>query len=398
MQQMLIDVEGRTFPEILEDWVLAPLSMTSSTYEQPLTGDRLKLAAAGYLPDGSPTNGKRHTYPEMAAAGLWTTAEDLARFAIEVQETYRGAGKGVLSQETVKRMLTPFVSDSYGLGFGVNRFDEEIYFGHGGWDEGFSSQLMAHRDKEYGVAVLTNSNHPDFIDELIRSVALAYDWDSYVTSYDRMSMADPEVDAIVGRYAYESDEVITVYQESGRVFFKYLRWEPMEIVKVGENMFVRKERRTPFAFKADPDDGKQHIVFQYEDKPDEFKYPKMQEGAKVPYEWLTEGNFEKAVEAYGLLKQKNPDDPAVAEESLNDNGYQLLNQDRGRLAADLFRVNTVLYPESFNVYDSYAEACLKNGDRQLAIENYQKSLKLNPENGNAKRRLAELEAGLKAGQ
>jgi CubicO group peptidase (beta-lactamase class C family) len=392
MQQMLIDVEGRTFPEILNEWVLSPLTMTSSTYEQPLTGDWLRLAAAGYLPDGSPTKGKRHTYPEMAAAGLWTTAEDLARFAIEVQETFNGAGRGVLSQETVKRMLTPFVNDSYGLGFGINKFEEDVYFGHGGWDEGFSSQLMAHRDKGYGVVVLTNSNHPAFIDELIRSVALAYNWDNYVPSYDRMPITDSEVDIVVGRYAYESDEVITVYRESGRLFFKYLRWEPMEVVKVGNNLFVRKERRTPFAFKVNPTDGRQNIVFQYKDKAEEFKYPRMQEGVNVPYEWLTEGNFDKAVEEYKALMKKSPEDPAIVEETLNGNGYDLLAQGNGKLAAEVFRLNTVLYPESSNAYDSYAEACMEIGETDLAIENYRKSLKLNPENINAKKKLEELEA------
>ncbi len=96
MQQMLIDVEGKAFPEIMKDYVLNPLNMSNSTYDQPLTGDQLKHAASGYLPDDTMTKGERHTYPEMAAAGLWTTAEDLAKFAINVQETAAGKSTSVL--------------------------------------------------------------------------------------------------------------------------------------------------------------------------------------------------------------------------------------------------------------------------------------------------------------
>ncbi|MEJ0029572.1 MAG: serine hydrolase [Bacteroidota bacterium] len=58
-------------------------------------------------------------------------------------------------------MLTPVDSNAgYALGLGITGRDGEIYFGHGGWDEGFSSEMVAHRDKGYGVVVLTNSNHP----------------------------------------------------------------------------------------------------------------------------------------------------------------------------------------------------------------------------------------------
>ena len=56
-------------------------------YEQPLLAGRQKLAATGHQSDGKPIAGRWHTYPEIAAAGLWTTPSDLARFAIEVQNS-----------------------------------------------------------------------------------------------------------------------------------------------------------------------------------------------------------------------------------------------------------------------------------------------------------------------
>ncbi|WP_159471629.1 serine hydrolase [Dyadobacter sp. 3J3] len=179
MQQMLIDIEKKPFPAVMKSRVLDPLQMKNSTYDQPLPSDKLKLAATGYLPDGTMTKGKRHTYPEMAAAGLWTTSDDLARFAIDIQLTLQGEGSKVLSKTAAEQMLTP-VLGTYGLGLDILKTGGDIYFQHGGWDEGFSSHLIAHKEKGYGVVVLTNSNHPDFISELIRSVALTEQWDNYL--------------------------------------------------------------------------------------------------------------------------------------------------------------------------------------------------------------------------
>ena len=82
MQQLLIDVTGRAFPDILAELVLKPVGMTDSTYEQPLPEARRGGAAAGHTSDGKLLPGRCHTYPEMAAAGLWTTPTDLARFLL----------------------------------------------------------------------------------------------------------------------------------------------------------------------------------------------------------------------------------------------------------------------------------------------------------------------------
>ncbi|GLU51222.1 serine hydrolase domain-containing protein [Dyadobacter frigoris] len=145
----------------------------------PPLSEKLKLAATGYLPDGSMSKGKRYTYPEMAAAGLWTTAEDLAKFAIDVQLSIQGKSNKVLSKSAVEQMLAP-VLGTYALGLDMLKTGGDIYFQHGGWDEGFSSHLIAHKEKGYGVVVLTNSNHPDFIGEVMRSVAPTEQWDNYL--------------------------------------------------------------------------------------------------------------------------------------------------------------------------------------------------------------------------
>lgn len=391
MQQMLIDVYGKPFPSILQELVLQPLAMNASTYDQPLNATMVKLAATGYLPDGTMTKGKRHTYPEMAAAGLWTTAEDLAKFAVDVQESAKGGTGKVLSNGMTKEMITPFVSDFYGLGLGVEKHGDEIYFGHGGWDEGFSSELVAHRDKGYGVVILTNANQPEFISELIRAVALTYSWSNYVPTYSIMEMDSAKLSALTGRYRNNSDGLIIIFNKGNRLFRKYLRGEPAELFKVSDSTYVSRKSDQLVQFKNNPANGQLNILFPADrGKPLEFIHPRMSDNETVPYEYLLAGNFDKALEGYRTLMKSNPKDQAIGEDNLNRSGYDLLGSGKTKLAVDVFRVNTLLYPKSANVYDSYAEACLKNGDTTLAVVNYRKSLALNPRNSNATTVLKEL--------
>jgi tetratricopeptide (TPR) repeat protein len=76
--------------------------------------------------------------------------------------------------------------------------------------------------------------------------------------------------------------------------------------------------------------------------------------------------------------------------NLNDIGYKLLNQGKFQEALAVFQLNVKFYPESWNVYDSIGEAYVKTGDKELAIENYQKSLQINPDNNNAVEMLKQL--------
>ena len=79
-----------------------------------------------------------------------------------------------------------------------------------------------------------------------------------------------------------------------------------------------------------------------------------------------------------------------AENNLNAAGYKLLGNNKIEDAIDVFKMNVKLYPKSSNVYDSLGEAYMKNGDKELAIENYKKSLEFDPKNENAKTMLTKL--------
>jgi Flp pilus assembly protein TadD len=68
----------------------------------------------------------------------------------------------------------------------------------------------------------------------------------------------------------------------------------------------------------------------------------------------------------------------------------LINQEKVSQAVNVFRLNVMLYPKSANTYDSLGEAYMILGEDILAVENYKKSLELDPENTNAADMLKEL--------
>jgi CubicO group peptidase (beta-lactamase class C family) len=130
-QLVMTTAAAKPFDRLMTDIVLGPLDMKHSTFAQPLPAALHGMAATGHDSAGKPIKGKWHTYPEQAAAGLWTTPSDLARFAIELQQASAGKSDKVISQAMATQMLTR-LKGSYGLGIEVDDVGGEPSFSHGG--------------------------------------------------------------------------------------------------------------------------------------------------------------------------------------------------------------------------------------------------------------------------
>ncbi len=203
VQQLMMDVTGEPFPDLMRALVLDPLGMTASGYLQPLPESRRHEAATGHWTGGGPVAGQWHVYPEMAAAGLWTTPSDLARFAIGMQRAAAGEPGGILSAHMVRDALTPQIvretGGHLGLGFMLSGAEESRRFGHSGGNEGFRCLLTAYQDGGFGAVVMTNSDEGmPLIEELFSAIAREFDWPGYFPARPTLVVVAP---ATLDRYA-----------------------------------------------------------------------------------------------------------------------------------------------------------------------------------------------------
>ncbi len=180
MQELLADVTGKQFPAFMQETIFKKLGMTRSTYRQPLPKEFRDSAAIGYRPNGEKVKGNWNTYPEMAAAGLWSTPSDLARFMIEIQKSKTGKSNRILSVKMINEMLTPQVG-GWGLGLELGGKNESERFGHGGSNEGYRCMMIAYTKTGQGAVVMTNSDNGDELAaEILGSVAREYGWLNYL--------------------------------------------------------------------------------------------------------------------------------------------------------------------------------------------------------------------------
>lgn len=191
LQQCILNVTGQSFPEFMRKTVLEPLHMSASSYEQPLPQNQIAQAATGHYKT-KPVDGRWHVYPEMAAAGLWTTPSDLARFVIGIQDALAGRGNPVLSQALTREMLTA-QKENGGLGFFLSGKDPNRQFGHDGRDEGFDTNLIGYLESGQGAVVMINTNdNSNVIRRVFDAIADTYHWLDYPRRENAKPIEDKE--------------------------------------------------------------------------------------------------------------------------------------------------------------------------------------------------------------
>ncbi|WKK66513.1 serine hydrolase [Lutimonas zeaxanthinifaciens] len=263
MQLMITDIEGRKFPEIMQDAVLNPLGMNSSTFENPLPDQYHSLAATGYRTDGNEVEGKWPIYPEMAAAGLWTTPSELILWAKEIQKIHQLKEDGILSKETVDEMLTPGMND-HGLGPGVS----EHTFGHGGADEGFRANLIAWKDKPVAVVIMVNSDNGSIIQEVLLSMSKEYQLpgiEPKKRTVKKLPLQDLE--KFIGEYNFpEFGNIEIIVKDNGLEAVADFTEEPFILLPESNDTFFDKQNGEYFTFLKDSDSISGIKVQNYEAK------------------------------------------------------------------------------------------------------------------------------------
>lgn len=214
-QQVITDVTGIGFTDFMQQFVLRPLKMTHSTYQQPLDTGLMSHVAIPYRADGTPVKDGPHVYPEQAAAGLWTTPSDLARFAMGVQDAWSGKSNSVLSLTAAHIMLRPEIR-SQSIGLDTGGTVPHLYFAHGGANEGYRCELLVYEAGDgQGLVVMTNGDQGgEITQEIVRTVAHDNGWPDFSPAERTQVAIDPSLfDRYVGAYRLPAGEVITVWRE-----------------------------------------------------------------------------------------------------------------------------------------------------------------------------------------
>jgi len=230
IQQLMIDMTGKPFPELLQQLVLRRLGMNDSGFSQPLRNDWEGLAASGHDAQGQPLKGRWHTFPEMAAAGLWTTPSDLARFAIEVQQSFQGKSNRILSTDMTKLMLTKELG-AYGLGLWLGGAANVTSFSHAGFNEGFTCILTASLESSQGAVVMTNGDRGSgLFNEILRAIAQEYGWPDYRPLEKTVANIDPALyRSYAGEYNAAGVSPTAISTEAGELYLSAAPLGPQRV-------------------------------------------------------------------------------------------------------------------------------------------------------------------------
>jgi CubicO group peptidase (beta-lactamase class C family) len=255
-QQVVIDRLGKRFPQLMRELVLGPLDMADSTFEQPLPVAWAPRAATGHPYKGNPLPGRHHVYPEMAAAGLWTTPTDLARVAVELMRAVNGRPSTVLSQRAAETMLQPQHAgqgEGYqpAIGFFVEGEQENRCFYHGGWNEGFVAHAQFFPGTGQGLVLMLNSNEGnDLMLDIGRAVRREFGWPGTPhTAKTAVEVVDAE--RYTGEYATEAGTELRVDIQDGALRLQTAGQPPLPIYASAELEFFARVVNVTLVFHQD---------------------------------------------------------------------------------------------------------------------------------------------------
>ena len=374
-------ITGEKLDVFMKRTVLDPLGMTSSSYVWQDSYDARKTFTHDNL---GRVSGRGKPEQANAAASLHTTASDYARFVCAI---YRSLGAGdqikasgptssaaSLKPATARSMLTPQINVtdagvnslqspeakllpavSWGLGWGLEKSDDGVTFWHWGDNGDTKAYVMASEKQRTAVVMFANSsNGLSIINEVVEG-------------------------ALGGQHPSLAWINVERYNSPARLMFKAIVKSDAATVLAE----YRKSRADAETTRSVPTDGSSNVSSA---STSETKDPKSKSRRAEKNLSITETGSVASGSSKGSSVR-------LTEREMNRLGYQLLGLERVKDAIEVFKQNTMDFPEAFNTWDSLAEAFIVSGDKEQAIKYYKKSLELNPANTNAVRKLKELGEG-----
>lgn len=240
-QLILEDKFNEPFYKIMDSLVLKPLELENSTYQQPVPKTKNNLLATGYLSDYQPINGENHIYPEMAAAGLWTSPAELSIIVTEIQKAAEDKSD-FISSETINEMLTPQKIDSeVGIGFFLSGERDSLMFQHNGGNYGFNSRLVGYVHQGKGAVVMINANTFEIINEVMRSIAIEYEWPDYFKENEKYALDEKSLESYSGGYVSEENWEIIIAKENDKLTLEMPPQPAVQLIPKSENKFYSEQ-------------------------------------------------------------------------------------------------------------------------------------------------------------
>jgi len=253
MEKVVEDVSGLSLDAYMSKNILRPIGMNNSTYQQPITKAFQNNISAAYDGNGKLIEGLWNNYPEQAAAGLWTTPSDLALYCIEIQEILKGKKDGVLTKETVDKMLTKHKND-WGLGPSLQNEKDSLIFGHGGKNAGFTNDMKAYAYQGNAVIVMTNAdNGGKLISEIKNAVSKYYNWSiSQPNTIEIIELSDADLKQYLGKYELKEQSLILEVQfKENQLFLTNTPIGDLNLFPMTKTKFIDKESGTVIDFLVD---------------------------------------------------------------------------------------------------------------------------------------------------
>ncbi len=258
-QQVVEDVTGRPFSDVVDELVLRPLGMKRTFYRAQLDEESLRTAASGHQADGSIMNEGYRAMPEYGAGGgLWSTPSDLMKLGLAIMRAQAGEQGEPIAPETARNMLKVRFG-GYGLGIFVRGSDAEFEFSHGGDNTGFHSYLIVFPELDQGAAIMTNGElgTPLYI-EILHAIADAYEWPNLRPIHSDVVDVDPaRLNDLAGSYevAGIGQLPLTIHNGGLHVPDILRSGELIRLYPLDSLTFVDPVYGWRFAFERDPSTG-----------------------------------------------------------------------------------------------------------------------------------------------
>ncbi len=251
---------------------------------------------------------------------------------------------------------------------------------------------LSDHSKQYvikGSGHLIQRDKPQIVINAIKKM-IDYDLqDRPLPKYKIAKMAPEKLERFAGKYLFAANDILTITKENGHLVADIPYLMQTEMVPISENEIITADTDVAATIIKLVESG---IVIKNRYSTEEKRAKRVDDQYLTPDQCLFSEKIDAAISAYREMRISDPGNSAVAESRLNGLGYNLLSAGKIEAALAVFKLNVDFYPQSANSFDSYAEALLKSGHRAQAVENYKKSVVLNPDNQNAINVLAKLEA------